>query len=125
MGLKFFQRRRILKGANYLRLTPVRLKEHEEIENGRIAIVFPKFKDQRLQKFLVPRNRSDITRIKLDEFGTATWLAINGKRSVKEICDELVNIFGEQIDPVEERTTKFLTTLYEQRYISFIELNPQ
>jgi len=123
MGLNFFQRRRILKGVNYLNLTPVRLKEHEEMEEGRVAIIFPKFKSERLQNFMVPGNKSKFIRVKLDELGTASWLAIDGKKTVKEICDHLENTFGERINPVEERTTKFLSGLYEQRYISFKELN--
>ena len=122
MGLNFFQRRRILKGVNYITLVPIRLKEHEEIEDGRIAIIFPKFKDVRVRRFVVPGNKSDFTRIKLDEFGTETWLSIDGKRSVKEICNHLEDKFGEKIDPVEERTTSFLSALYEQRYISFTDL---
>lgn len=123
MPLNFFQRRKILKGVNYLKLTPVRTKEHEELDDGKIAIVFPKFKNKKFERFLIPPNRSKYTRIKLDEFGTATWLAIDGKKSVKEICDFLDKQFGETIHPVEERTTKFFTRLYEQRYITFSELN--
>ena len=122
MVLNFFQRRKILKGVNYLNLTPVRQKEHEDIEDGKIAIIFPKFKSKTLQIFLIPPNRSNVIRIKLDEFGSASWLAIDGKKSVKEICEELENRFGDKIHPVEERTTKFFTNLYEQRYISFIEI---
>jgi len=123
MGLNFFQRRKILKGVNYLNLTPVRTKDHENIGDGKVAIIFPKFKNERWQKFLVPPSRSKHIRIKLDDFGTASWLSIDGKRTVKEICNHLEEIFGESIQPVEERTTKFFTSLYEQRYISFKELN--
>lgn len=122
MGLNFFQRRRILKGVNYLTLIPIRLKEHEDIEDGKIAIVFPKFKNEKWRKFAVPANKSEFTRIKLDEFGTETWLSIDGKRSVKDICNHLENKFGERIHPVEERTPKFLSALYEQRYITFTDL---
>ncbi len=122
MGLNFFQRRRILKGVNYMNLTPIRFKQHEDIEDGTVAIIFPKFKNERLQSFLVPGNKSKFIRIKLDELGTASWLAIDGKKTVKDICDLLENKFGERIQPVEERTTKFFTSLYEQRYISFKEL---
>ncbi len=122
MGLNFFQRRKILKGVNYLTLVPIRLKEHEDIDDGRVAIIFPKFKSIRMQKFMIPGNKSNFIRIKLDELGTASWLAIDGKKTVKDICNELEEKFGERIDPVEERTTRFLSGLYEQRYISFTEL---
>jgi len=120
--MNFFQRRKILKGVNYLSLTPIRLKEHEDIDDGKVAIIFPKFKRKSMRKFFVPGNKSEFVRIKLDELGTASWLAIDGKKSVKDICIDLENKFGERIHPVEERTTKFFSSLYEQRYITFAEL---
>lgn len=122
MVSSFFKRRKILKGVNYLALTPVRLKDYEDLGDGKVAIIFPKFKNNKW-RFLIPKYKSDHIKIKLDELGTATWLAIDGKRTVKEICEYLDHKYGERIHPVEERTTKFLTTLYEQRYISFAELS--
>ena len=75
-----------------------------------------------LRQWLIPGGKSDSFRIHLDELGSATWLAIDGKNSVAEICLILDEQFGEKIHPVETRVTKFLTLLYDQRYITFKEL---
>ncbi|HNS17229.1 MAG TPA: PqqD family protein [Bacteroidales bacterium] len=121
--MNFFQRRRILKGANYLTLTPVRIHAHEIAENGRVTLMVPKFKNQVLREYLIPRNKSDHFRIHLDELGSATWLAINGESNVAEICSKLHESLGEKISPAEQRVTRFLTLLYDQRYITFRELS--
>ncbi len=120
--MNFFQRRRILKGANYLILTPVRIHAHEIGENGRVTLIVPKFKNPALRRWLIPVNKSDHFRIQLDELGSATWLAIDGLSSVSEICSQLQQALGEKISPAESRVTRFLTLLYDQRYITFKEL---
>jgi hypothetical protein len=60
--------------------------------------------------------------MKLDEFGSETWLQLNGKQNVSAIGEKLVLKFGEKIEPVEERLTRFLTNLYLQGFISFNEI---
>ncbi len=122
MGLNFFQRRRILKGANYLELTPVRTEHFETSTGGLVTLLVPKFKSRTLSYFLIPKGKSDHFRIRLDEMGSATWLAIDGQKNVGVLCQILSDVVGEKIQPVHERVPKFLTTLYEQRYITFKEL---
>jgi len=124
VALNFFQRRKILKKLNYMEATPIRKSEHETAENGIVTIVVPKFKNQKLNNFLfLPRRR--YFRISLDELGSEVWLQINGKIKVTEICHNVSEIFGDRISPVEQRVTKFLTTLYEARYISFVEIEEE
>jgi hypothetical protein len=120
--LNFFQRRRILKKSNYLDMTPVRNQVFETTQDGRITLLVPKFKNKAASHFLIPKSKSDHFRIKLDELGSATWAAIDGKTNVRQLCDILSEQLGEKIYPAEERLPKFLTTLYEQRYITFREL---
>ncbi|MBP6977765.1 MAG: PqqD family protein [Bacteroidales bacterium] len=123
MAANFFQRRRILKGANYLALTPVRIHAHVIGEDGRVILIVPKFKNPVLRQWLIPRNKSDHFRIHLDGPGSATWLAIDGVSNVSEICSRLEESLGEKISPAESRVTRFLTLLYDQRYITFKELD--
>ena len=122
MSKNFFQRRRILKGANYLTLTPVRIHSHEVGENGKVTLIVPKFKNPLFRQWLIPRGKSDHFRIHLDELGSATWMLIDGESNVAEICSKLMEHMGEKISPAQTRVTKFLTLLYDQRYISFREL---
>jgi hypothetical protein len=39
-----------------------------------------------------------------------------------EICKQVYDIYGEKIMPVDQRVTRFLTMLYEGKYISFREI---
>lgn len=98
------------------------MHHHQVQENGRVTLIVPKFKNPTLRQWLIPRGKSDHFRIHLDELGSATWLSIDGNRTVEEICRYLDQEMGEKIHPVEVRVTKFLTLLYDQRYISFREL---
>jgi hypothetical protein len=59
---------------------------------------------------------------KFDEFGSQVWLEIDGKKKVQDISISLRQKFGERIEPVEERLTRFLTQLYNYKFVSFNEI---
>lgn len=123
MGLNFFQRRKVLKGVNYLELTPFRIHEHKLEDNGLVTVLLPKFENKVLKSLFLSRNKSPFIQIKLDEFGTEAWLQMDGKKNVEAIAKNLLNKFGEKIQPVNERLTTFFTQLYLQKFISFNEIN--
>jgi len=123
MRLSFSERRKILKAANYLELTPLRLKGEEITEENLVNIIIPKFQNKFAARFVVPYMKSPIIKLKLDELGSAAWMLIDGKRKVAEIAQLLLEKFGDKIEPVNERLTKFLTGLYEQQFIIFQEIN--
>ncbi|MFC1732758.1 PqqD family protein [candidate division KSB1 bacterium] len=120
--MNFFQRRKILKRSNLLDLTPIRIHEHIEEEEGKLTLLVPKFRNKKLSNFIIRQGRPKFFRIHLDEFGSAAWLEMDGKKNMKTICDNLSEKFGDNIQPVEQRISKYLTTLYDQRYITFVEL---
>jgi hypothetical protein len=121
--MNFFRRYRILRKANYLELTPIRMHEHSTGEDGRVTLIVPKFRNPLFSRWLIPSNRSKAFNIHLDELGSATWLEIDNNSRVRDICDRLIMKYGEKVQPVEQRVTKFLTLLYDQRYISFKEIS--
>jgi hypothetical protein len=124
VALNFFKRRSILKKLNYMDATPVRRSEYETAENGIVTLIVPKFKNLKLNDFLFhPHKR--FFRISLDQLGSAVWTQIDGRTKVAEICKKALEICGEHINPVEQRVTKFLTTLYEARYITFVEIEKE
>lgn len=128
MGLNFFQRRKILKDANFLELVPIRLHDHEMMKNGKVCLKVPKFRKKWMRDFFIAGTRKKHFDIYLDELGTATWLKIDGEKNVDQICDNLIAELGNKIQPfeeVEQRVTKFLGQLYEQRYITFRELQAE
>ncbi|MFC2133775.1 PqqD family protein [Bacteroidota bacterium] len=123
MMLNFFERRKILKKANYFDLTPVRIYKEEMEENGLATIIIPKFTNKLAVKIFNKRIKSDVIKIKLDEVGTTAWLAMNGRNKVGDIAKIMVDKLGDKVQPVDERLPKFITHLYEQKYISFVEIN--
>ncbi len=120
--MNFFQRRAKLKNANYLEVTPLRILKEEVDENKLVTVLIPKVTNRFAKKYFEPMLKTPVIKLKLDEIGSASWLAIDGKKNVGEIAAELAQKFGDKIDPVEERLTKYLTTLYEQRFITFQEI---
>jgi hypothetical protein len=122
MSLSFFKRRKILKGVNYLELTPFRSYEHQIEDNGLVTVLMPKFENKYLKSFFLSKAKSPVIRIKLDEIGSETWLQIDGEKKVETISEILSDKFGDKINPVHERLTSFLTQLYLQRFISFNEI---
>ncbi|MGE5682333.1 MAG: PqqD family protein, partial [Bacillota bacterium] len=94
-------------------------------ERGIVTVLVPKFRNKIMARLILPRLKSTHFKIKLDEIGSETWRHIDGKKNVGQISKELTEIFGERIQPVYERITKFLTSLYLEGYISFNEIKKE
>ena len=108
---------------NLLELTPVREKDFKQ-DNGRVTVHFPKFKNAFMQS-LIPRNKPKDINIHFDELGSEVWLAIDGKKNVTDIINELDIKIGEKIQPSQDRVSKFITQLYHHRFIYFKELKKE
>ena len=121
MEVNFFERRKILKSTSLLDLTPFRKIKHKDEESGNITLLYPKFKNGKISKFMLG-NKTPFIHMNLDELGTASWLLIDGKRKVGEIAEALEEQFGEKVKPAHQRLGKFLSLLYENKYISFKEI---
>ncbi|MCX6266128.1 MAG: PqqD family peptide modification chaperone [Bacteroidetes bacterium] len=123
--MNFLQRRRILKKANFLDLTPVRVLGHELRDDGGINLLMPRFKNRVNAALFQPNSKGRYIFIKLDRFGGHTWMLIDGQNHVAKICAQLKEQFPEELQPVEEaevRVTNFLSLLYRERYITFREI---
>ena len=108
---------------NYLELTPVRCYEHEIREtDGLVNVLVPKFKDRILGRFLQPRLKYKYFKAEFDEFGTSAWLKMDGKKKVNAIASELTKEFGEKIQPINPRLSTFCNQLYNEGFITFIEI---
>lgn len=123
MALSFKQRKKILKSANTLDLTPIKLYSDEKDKDDLVTVIVPKFKNKIAVKLISPKLKSDHFKIKFDKFGSALWLMIDGKMKVDQMIKNLKNKFGDDIQQEEERTTKLIFQLYEQGFISFKEIN--
>lgn len=106
--------------VNYLELTPIHNHEFTT-ENELVKVLIPKFKSEFMQKF-IPRHKSKHITINLDELGTAVWNKIDGNNKVGNIVSELSEEYGDKIQPANERVTKFLTQMYQYKFILFKEI---
>lgn len=122
---KILRKKKINSSINYLELTPKRVYEHEVESSGKVSILVPKFKNKFLVHFLVPRLKSPHIKANLDDFGSLTWIEMDGSKNVQSISQSLTVKFGEKVQPVNERLTKFLTQLYQYNFITFNEINPK
>ncbi len=122
--MNFFQRRRLLKKVNSLDLTPLRLLDHTAGEGAKVSVLLPRFQGTPWKPLFQRRIKRKFIPINLDEFGSATWLLIDGRSTVAQICNGLRAQFPEQLkegDDTEARVSKFIFVLYDQRYITFKE----
>jgi len=125
MEVSFFKRRKILKHFNALDLHPVRLMGSEKRDEECVNVLLPRFRNKLAIKLFQPRWKEEFIKIKLDAFGSAVWGLIDGNLSTGDICSKLEEKFPEKLKPPEEtgeRVSKFLSLLYQQRFITFREL---
>ncbi|MGM0612695.1 MAG: PqqD family protein [Bacteroidota bacterium] len=122
--MNIFQRRKILKNENGLELIPIRRHEHEMDEEGKVKLVVPKFNKKWMQKFFIAPAGKKTVNIQLDEMGSAVWLRIDGEKTVEKIAGELINNYPDT-EEAQDRVLSFISMLYEQRYITFRQLEEQ
>ena len=118
-----FRKKKINSSINYLELTPKRSYNHEVEDSGKVSVLVPKFRNKFLVSFLAPRLKAPYIKAKLDEFGSLTWIEMDGSKNVQSISQLLSDKFGDKVQPVNERLTKFLTQLYQYNFITFNEIN--
>lgn len=89
------------------------------IKEGDLSVVtFPRFPNAFLQKVFARYAKSDRIYIRLDRYGTAVWDAIDGKRSVKEMCKALEETFSGEED-YEARILSFISQLQAKGFINY------
>ncbi len=121
MGKKTDRRRE----ANLLDLVPQRVGEYETGEDGFVTLLMPRFQNRLLRRFVEPRLYAGRRKfkLKLDDIGTAVWLLIDGKRSVREIAGHLRERFGERMEnQCYERLGMFFQQLERGRFVSYLNI---
>ncbi|MCL2074759.1 MAG: PqqD family protein [Marinilabiliaceae bacterium] len=81
-----------------------------EKEGELSVIAFPRFRSKFMQKYFVPKNKSALLRVRLDEHGTAVWDLIDGRRTIQEISEALADHFNNE-NNYEYRVAEFFTQL--------------
>jgi len=96
------------------------VSEHITTEKeGELSVIaFPRFRSKFMQKYFVPKNKSAIIRVRLEEHGTAVWDLIDGKRTIKEITEILSERFNHE-ENYEYRIAAYFSQLYRQGFVKY------
>ncbi|MDR1631487.1 MAG: PqqD family protein [Dysgonamonadaceae bacterium] len=89
-----------------------------EKEGELSVIAFPRFRSKFMQKYFVPRNKSAVIRIRLEEHGTAVWNLIDGRRTIKEIADDLAEHFDHE-ENYEYRVAAYVAQLRKHGFVKY------
>jgi hypothetical protein len=96
------------------------ISEHITTEKeGELSVIaFPRFRSKFMQTYFVPKHKSSMIRVRLEEHGTAVWDLIDGKRTVKEITEALAGHFNRE-ENYEYRITTYLNHLQRQGFVKY------
>mgnify|MGYP000916606734 CR=1 FL=1 len=90
-----------------------------ELENEKVILLVPKFRHRILQRWLVPHLAKPNFRVQLDAVGSAFWKWCDGTKTLEEIKIEMKNQFGEQIEPIDDRLSRFVCQLADSKFLKF------
>jgi len=103
---------------NFLLYVPV-IKHTEWIEKeNKVFLLFHYNRPiERLAAWLVRKPRT--TDMKLDKLGSRVWKLIDGKKTVYDISQCLLNNYGDEYEPVYDRLTMYLRYINKKGWIRF------
>lgn len=104
--------------VNLLELIPERCFDAVEGDEGNVVVHMPRFHVPWMQKHLIPKWKDPYIKVKLDPFGSHIWRRIDGKRAITEIADSLVEEFGDEVQPIEDRLGTFFKQLKDRGFVT-------
>jgi hypothetical protein len=100
------------------------LVDHVFTDNSKIDLHVPRFKNNKLAKWLVPRNKKPFVAVHLDETGSRVWKLIAENKSFTQIVEQLSFESSEvSKEEWEERIARFAFMLERGKLIEIFHLN--
>ena len=96
---------------NLYDLRPVQAYRFEELGDGTVDVLLPRYGDNVVGKLLKKVFSNRPVRVHLDDVGASVWRLCDGERTVHQIGESLHESFGERIEPVYDRLETFLTQM--------------
>jgi len=107
-----------------LNAIPERLVEWEKDKDTGLAILLvPRFRKGPLKKWLQPKLKRPYMKIKLDDVGTCVWENCDGKKTVKDIGVVLSEVFGDRVNPIDDRLKLFFSSLYRSKFVKYWQVS--
>ncbi len=107
------------KQLNLLDCTPVREPDLTWTEDEKGLITLHREHTTFTDRFIhrVTKKPLRQTHIELEEFGTFLWKIMDGRTSLRDLANKLKDEFGESVEPLYPRLTKYVITLKNNRLI--------
>lgn len=99
-------------------LTPERIGEWREREDGLIDLLVPPYGHGRFGRKLQSWFEARSHTVHLDDVGSFVWQRCDGKTEVGAIASAMHEQFGERVEPVEDRLVLFLQQLTRGHFVS-------
>ena len=99
---------------NILDLVPLRRKG---MERDGEYLLLPIYSTERGERIAGAMKLKTRRRIRLDEYGWAVWELVNNKRDIRQIGSALRDRFGDEVEPLYPRLSKFMAYLESLRIV--------
>jgi len=131
------RKRREPKGQNILDLVPKRnrclrfsvrdeplgtVASKDPGAAGTVIILVPRFKGALGLGFCRIFRVAPWINVNLDAYGSLVWTAIDGRRTVRQLGEQLKERFGDDVEPIYGRLAEFLSLLERNTIISYVNL---
>lgn len=103
---------------NLFEFKPARAVGFETGADGLTTLLVPRFTNRLLVRFLVPRLRSPVFRVRFDAIGSFVWQQCDGTVSVADIAARACAQFGGDAEAMLHRVGKFLVRLDRERCVT-------
>lgn len=103
--------------VNLLDLAPTRLAQWEEISDGVVVLLIPKFTHRWIAPWILPRLKHPDIRMNLDAYGSFLWKRCDGTMTVGAIVDEMKKAFPQDGDGLYKRTGIFVRRLVHEKLL--------
>lgn len=110
--------------VNLFDLIPEPKIHFDELDDGTIVLIKPKFQHKWLVKHILPRLSKPNFRIKLDYFGSFVWKHCNGQNTVQQIANLFQAQFNDEVASVHQRVAFFINMLARHGFIAYKNYAP-
>ena len=106
---------------NLLKMRPVRTRKWKPnaTDPDLVSIIIPRFNTRFGKKLGRAFNIKQTYNVNLEKYGSAVWRLCNGEATVKEIGEVLREQYGEDVEPLYERLSFYLTLLEKNKLIKY------
>jgi hypothetical protein len=105
------------EAKNVLDMIPVRILEWEEKET--VIVKAPRFRSYIGRKFCKLLKKEPTYNINLDKVGSAAWKLCDGERTVRAIGKTLLEKFGDEVEPINERVAELFNIMEANKLITY------